>query len=651
MIKIESVATFDESEKMNPPLLFFYDSILNSYIVLQKDGNLWLMKMNGVDKRLEMMRRNLKVSLEGQAENESILISKARVNLEGRLIVIVVNNKLYTEALSQIVNNASKAVQFQIVGAPVLWAPIVDVKFHPTEPNYLAVLTQDDEFIIFDLNSNVDEPLLKIVLRNNIASSFVTFSFCAPNNSHSIRIEHLSVFLLSSDGEIYVNYPVISPGQRVSEQSLAELHALADRKSEISFELSRSFENFIEQLEKFNASFDKNGEDSTYSFVNWDVPQKLRLVCRLQNFKYDPDVELFDVIHKEGLGCFVVCVACDEKTATFSISVIEGEIFPTYQHKNNLVTLKTISVDLEEPDEVLFRPGKDALCLSKRDEVMLFSYQFLRFLNTKTKDKESLIGELNWNLSNCLGVLRQQSDFEVIDSMVSCCTHEIRLLGYNPFWKKGYLASAVKGIPDRSLPKKKVEPEPAEHIPKDSNAKLPSLGPFYKSINNVLAAQIKDLEAQVQSLKSTKITPLESEDPALQKSLFNKVADYEDKVREIKAAIAEEVILQNATSRMLNRVVPVYLQSASESSTKSAELKNRVVAIVSKFQKSNSRFLNVWEKLSKLSESDSKTGISNLHLVQFSLKPKADEIGDFVKEVTSKAATQSQTLRPDISQY
>lgn len=148
---------------------------------------------------------------------------------------------------------------FQIVGSSFDNNKILRVKWVPSSMNHIAILRENNMFMIFDCLNNIDDPEIFINLndleaKNKILSdqkiNFIDFAFSNSLDDYDCAL--FSVFFMNTMGEIYYKCPFLINGMIVPKETIDFLKKRIEhekKNSGVDKELVKRIENFLNSLQ------------------------------------------------------------------------------------------------------------------------------------------------------------------------------------------------------------------------------------------------------------------------------------------------------------------------------------------------------------------------------------------------------------------
>jgi len=148
---------------------------------------------------------------------------------------------------------------FTIIGSSFSSQNILKVKWVPFTKTHLAVLKEDNNFLIFDFGTNIDEAEISVDLnfldpKKNLISerttNFEDFSFSCNKDGYDCGI--FSVFFMNNWGEIYYKCPLIINGMRVPKSTIEFLNKRIEheKKTNTDRDLIERIESFVKSIKE-----------------------------------------------------------------------------------------------------------------------------------------------------------------------------------------------------------------------------------------------------------------------------------------------------------------------------------------------------------------------------------------------------------------
>lgn len=165
----------------------------------------------------------------------------------------------YITNFEEILHN--KELIFQVVGSSFDKNRILKVKWVPSSMNHIAILRENNMFMVFDCLENIDDPEIFINLsdfetKNKILSeqkiNFIDFTFSNSLDDYDCAL--FSVFFMNTMGEIYYKCPFLINGMLVPKETIDFLKKRIEhekKNSGVDKELVKRIENFLNSLQDF----------------------------------------------------------------------------------------------------------------------------------------------------------------------------------------------------------------------------------------------------------------------------------------------------------------------------------------------------------------------------------------------------------------
>jgi hypothetical protein len=176
----------------------------------------------------------------------------------------------------------STELNFQIVGSFFSERNILKIKWVPSANDHIALLREDNHFMIYDFGNNIDEPEINLDLNYldpkkkliaEIPPMFEDFSFS--NNKDGYDCAMFSVFFMNNYGEIYYKCPLIINGLVVPKRVLAFLKKRINHEKQANIaekELIERIQGFIKSIEEFSIE-----EDDNYQINSSKIPPNINV--------------------------------------------------------------------------------------------------------------------------------------------------------------------------------------------------------------------------------------------------------------------------------------------------------------------------------------------------------------------------------------
>lgn len=195
--------------------------------------------------------------------NESIFVLYSQTNVFGNFFLFSIFSIFFLKKVAKISNFEeilhNNKLTFQIVGSSFDNNKILRVKWVPSSMNHIAILRENNMFMIFDCLNNIDDPEIFINLndleaKNKILSdqkiNFIDFAFSNSLDDYDCAL--FSVFFMNTMGEIYYKCPFFINGMIVPKETIDFLKKRIEhekKNSGVDKELVKRIENFLNSLQ------------------------------------------------------------------------------------------------------------------------------------------------------------------------------------------------------------------------------------------------------------------------------------------------------------------------------------------------------------------------------------------------------------------
>lgn len=159
-------------------------------------------------------------------------------------------------------------LNFQIIGSSLNDRNILKVKWLPFAADHIAVLHDDNTFMIYDFGNNIDEPEITLDLtsldpKKRLVSEFPPLfeDFTFSQNKDAYDCSIFSIFFMNNYGDIYYKCPIIVNGMKIPKKLLVFLRKRIDHEKKanvVDKELIDRIQGFIKSIEDFSSEDETN---------------------------------------------------------------------------------------------------------------------------------------------------------------------------------------------------------------------------------------------------------------------------------------------------------------------------------------------------------------------------------------------------------
>jgi hypothetical protein len=307
-------------------------------------------------------------------------------NVKSRIVVFSDHKHIYAEKLYLKEKENSEKAVFQTIGEALGPRKIRRLKFHPLNGNIVGILYESNIFEIYDLESDLEEPLYykNFTHLTKGISSMVEFCFVISSSPVVQSLDDLRVFLFTSEHDIYSVFPVFLPGLPISDSFFESASNIKDDLSKEDFVLAEQIERIKESLADINNNGSGQNQISLVTNYNDQLGAKPQFIESLTGTETHKKVLIFEILKISNLGNVLILVTADTSEMVTHIFLCVNELSdPEIGKKQVFIELQKLKIVNEAGCEVRTHFENRSLFIFKKTKLMKIDFSFLDAFSIK----------------------------------------------------------------------------------------------------------------------------------------------------------------------------------------------------------------------------------------------------------------------------
>lgn len=556
MTKIEKLIVDETNKEEGDIINFFYDISSNEYYIIFANAKIKILKMGNPLESPSFHKKEYEI---GQLSSNQKITNMITSNLSN-LTLFSIDKKIYLEKIDEAITDQENKINFQLLGSPETSYSPIKIKFHPLNQELVCVLSEKNNFKIFNANKNIEDPIFSRNFRFDLTEKIVDFAFCQSKKLHIEKMEDFHLFLLTEKNTIHFYTPILIANLKFSDCFLEKIEEKFKNIAKIDFNYSCLFDQFKNDCVEYYENCLTNVDDAEYIF-NDSSQQKMRYLMSVSNFELPVQVFLFDVVGVENFGTFIVIGMMNQKNIIGKIIfyLIPQEITKFEENKYEPILMKEIEFEFESQSEPKCSSSEMKVFILTKYKLLMIDYSFLTKNKFDLKTKKEYLQSLLQSFQNCFYSI---DNFEEINFFGVCSFSDfsIRVLGRN----KDSHAIVIFNAQFQKKVKSNLNEKEHNQKSKDLSSKLsffdnmksPEMDSFNKKSKSAFDSDLESILKETQEVKDKMSLLIGSNDQKYDKNksfedIFQKVDNLNKKQELAMKSIKKDVERQYHTSYQL----------------------------------------------------------------------------------------------------